>query len=135
MHQGLQGPFLGTSAIVVRDGLVLMGRRRGGVGSGEWAFPGGAVEPGEAPQTAAARELREETGLVATATARAAWTSVVFPEAGTHWITLHHRIEAEGEPVRMEPDKVEGWSWVRWDALPQPLFAPVTELLAMGWAP
>lgn len=134
-NHGLRGPFVGTSAIVVRDGLVLMGRRRGGSGAGQWAFPGGAIDPGEAPEATAARELYEETGLVATAVTRADWTSVILPDAGTHWITLHHRVEADGEPVRLEPDKVEGWSWVRWDQLPRPLFPPVTELLAMGWAP
>jgi len=28
-----------------------------------WSFPGGKIEPGEAPQAAATRELKEETGL------------------------------------------------------------------------
>ncbi|MFG3053209.1 NUDIX domain-containing protein [Kitasatospora sp. NPDC048239] len=32
---------------------------------GRWQFPGGAMDPGEGPAECAARELREETALVA----------------------------------------------------------------------
>ncbi|WP_235874976.1 NUDIX domain-containing protein [Saccharopolyspora aridisoli] len=59
----IRGPFVGTSAIVVRDGAVLLGMRKGAHGAGEWSFPGGEVDPGEAPEDTAARELAEETGL------------------------------------------------------------------------
>lgn len=50
-----------AACVVVRreDGRVLVIHRRGG-GVG---LPGGAVEPGEAPRLAAARELQEECGL------------------------------------------------------------------------
>jgi ADP-ribose pyrophosphatase YjhB (NUDIX family) len=34
-------------------------------GADEWLFPKGHIEPGEAPESAAVREVREETGVVA----------------------------------------------------------------------
>ncbi|RNL80814.1 (deoxy)nucleoside triphosphate pyrophosphohydrolase [Nocardioides marmorisolisilvae] len=43
---------------IVRSGRVLAARRSGG----GWEFPGGKVEPGEAPEDAAVREIAEELG-------------------------------------------------------------------------
>ncbi|MGP4015444.1 nucleotide triphosphate diphosphatase NUDT15 [Saccharopolyspora sp. 5N708] len=133
--QLLRGPFVGTSAVVVRDGQVLLGRRLGAHGAGQWSFPGGKVDAGESPADATARELAEETGLVATAVTPIGWTSDVFAAEGLHFVTLHHLVVATGEPTVREPDKVEGWSWHEWDALPDPLFGPVQALIADGWRP
>lgn len=51
---------------VVRDaeGRVLLVRRANEPSRGLWSIPGGRVEDGETPREAAAREVREETGLV-----------------------------------------------------------------------
>jgi 8-oxo-dGTP diphosphatase len=57
-----QLPKLGVSVSVWRDGKVLL-VERGKEPKGIWAFPGGHVEPGESLEAAAARELKEETGL------------------------------------------------------------------------
>ena len=50
-------------AVVVRDGLVLVQRRRRRGAGFVHEFPGGRAEPGETSAGAAARELLEETGL------------------------------------------------------------------------
>src|ERR1700712_2750601 len=46
------------------DGTFLLAQRPAGkVYAGYWEFPGGKVEPGEAPAAALARELHEELGI------------------------------------------------------------------------
>jgi len=58
-------PAPGASVILVGERAVLMVRRARGPFAGAWSFPGGRLEPGEAPEAAARRELFEETGLAA----------------------------------------------------------------------
>lgn len=51
-------------ALIDRHGRILLQRRRlGGEHGGLWEFPGGKVEPGETPQSAAVREIEEELGV------------------------------------------------------------------------
>ena len=51
-------------ALIDRDGRVLVAQRPAGkTMAGLWEFPGGKVEPGEAPEAALVRELAEELGI------------------------------------------------------------------------
>jgi len=55
-----------VAAVIERDGLVLIGQRKPGKWHAlKWEFPGGKVEPDEAPAAALARELEEELGFSA----------------------------------------------------------------------
>jgi 8-oxo-dGTP diphosphatase len=55
-----------AAALVDADGRVLMTQRPPGKAlAGLWEFPGGKVEPGEAPEAALIRELREELSITA----------------------------------------------------------------------
>jgi 8-oxo-dGTP diphosphatase len=54
-------------ALVDADGRVLIGQRpQGKQLGGLWEFPGGKLEPGETPEEALIRELREELGIEVT---------------------------------------------------------------------
>jgi 8-oxo-dGTP diphosphatase len=56
-------PLPGVAVVVVQDGRVLLGRRRGSTFEGQWCIPCGYVEADEDVRDAARREFREETGL------------------------------------------------------------------------
>lgn len=56
-----------TLLFVVKDGHILLIRKKRGLGAGKINGPGGRLEPGETPLEAAVRETREELGIEAVA--------------------------------------------------------------------
>ena len=127
---------VGVGVIVVRDGRVLLGCRRGSHGAGSWAFPGGNLEFGEGVEECARRELLEETGLVLRHVRHAPFTVNHFAEHDRHYVTLFVQADGvEGVPSNLEPALCDGWEWHDWDALPAPLFGPLLSLRAQGHVP
>ncbi len=56
--------LVAACALIDADGRVLLARRPEGKRlAGLWEFPGGKLQPGEAPETALIRELKEELGI------------------------------------------------------------------------
>lgn len=63
MQHTLTQPLVHVSAAVFDAGRILLVQEAKPSARGLWNLPGGHVEPGEAIPAAAARELKEETGL------------------------------------------------------------------------
>jgi len=88
-----------AAAVILRpDGRVLLAQRPPGKPyEGYWEFPGGKLEPGEAPAQALARELREELGLAVRRSAPWIVQAFEYPHAN---VELHFfRVFAwDGEP-------------------------------------
>ena len=97
-------PILAASAVVFRDGRVLIARR---VNSPQlWSLPGGKVEPGETLEQAAIREVREETGVEIEIVGPAGDSEVVLPGAryiirafAARWCAAEARPGAEASAV------------------------------------
>lgn len=58
-----RNPKPGVAVLVLREGRLLLGKRGGEPRKGFWDILGGFVDAGETAEEAAAREIREETGL------------------------------------------------------------------------
>lgn len=56
-------PPVTVSTLIIRDGKVLVGKRKLADGFGKYDMPGGFLESGESLETAARREVFEETSI------------------------------------------------------------------------
>ena len=52
-----------VAAIIQKDGRILATQRGYGEQKDGWEFPGGKIEPGETPEEALVREIREELAM------------------------------------------------------------------------
>jgi mutator protein MutT len=56
-------PVVGVGAVIIKDGKILLEKRKSEPGRGKWSIPGGLVELGESVSQTVVREVAEETGL------------------------------------------------------------------------
>lgn len=86
--------------VVNRQGQVLLVRDH----LGYWNLPGGKIEPGEQPEAAAVREMREETGLTIAKSEEIHHDAYEFD--GVPWTGYFYWAQLiEGQPELQEPDK------------------------------
>jgi len=111
-------------AIVQHEGLLLIGRREPGTAlAGYWEFPGGKLEPGETPDSAAARECLEETGLAVRATGRFAPVTHDYDHAR---VQLHF---VSCVPIEQRQPLPDRFRWVKAEELPNYTFPAANRAL------
>lgn len=115
-------PKVGIGVMIFKKGKVLLAKRRGSHGEGEYAFPGGHLEFGESFEDCAKRETREETGIQIKEVCFL-FLANVKKYAGKHYV--HIGLVANwksGEPKVLEPEKSAEWNWYELANLPKPMF-------------
>lgn len=115
-------PKVGVGVMIFRGGKILMGKRKGSHGEGEYSFPGGHLEYMEGFEECAQRETFEETGIKIK-NIKFLGVSNVVKYVPKHYVNIKFTAEWEsGEPKVCEPDKFENWEWYGLDNLPTPIF-------------
>jgi 8-oxo-dGTP diphosphatase len=128
------------AAAAMRDdrGRILLVRHS--YGHLNWELPGGSAEPGETPERAAVREVREETGLTVVPEGIVA----IYVETGhrlgeaMHIVVRCRREPADAEP-RIASDEITDWRFVDPSDPPRPIsdftIRRMTDALAGGPPP
>jgi 8-oxo-dGTP diphosphatase len=124
MTDELKPLLVGIGVMILKEGKVLLGKRKGAHGAGEYAFPGGHLEHGESFAACALREVAEECG-VEVERLRFQLLANVLTFLPKHYVLIGFCADWKGgDPQVLEPDKCEGWNWYALDHLPEPLFVP-----------
>lgn len=91
---------------------VLLGHRLSKFGGGKLCFPGGHVEMFETAEVAVRRETIEECGLKVGKVEMIGFTEDLYRKENKHYITIFFLGEyIGGDPVTMEPEKIDQWKW------------------------
>jgi 8-oxo-dGTP diphosphatase len=115
---------VGVGILIVKDGKILYGRRKGSFGAGLYGLVGGHLEHGETAEQAILREVAEECGLKVK-NLRVLCVSDFLTYYPKHYLDVGFVGEWEsGEPLVLEPHKVEAWEWRALDDAPDDVLAP-----------
>jgi len=108
-------PQLAVSAVIFRDGKVLLVRRADSPAKGFYSLPGGRVEFGEELHEALHREVREETGLKIEIVSLAGWREVLPTAAGGgHYVIMSFAARWAGCEVVLNEEH-DDFKWLKPD--------------------
>ena len=114
---------IGIGVLIFKGGKLLLGKRKGYHGSGEYEVPGGELDYMESFESCARRETKEETGLEIE-NIRFLDLQNLKSYAPKHYVDIGLLADWKSvEPKVLESEMCGGWSWYDLNDLPKPLFA------------
>jgi 8-oxo-dGTP diphosphatase len=106
---------LATLVFVVREGRILLIRKKRGLGAGKINGPGGRLEPGEAPEAGAVREVEEELRVTPVGLCGLGENRFQFVDGYSIHVFVFAAADCVGEPTETEEAAP---LWVGLDAIP-----------------
>jgi 8-oxo-dGTP diphosphatase len=117
-------PKVVVGVMIFKNEKVLIGKRRNRHGNGEYSFPGGHLEYGQAFEDCVRQEVLEEAGI---GIKNIRFLSIVnsIKHYDRHEVQLHFSADWEsGEPRDLPEERIGDWSWYDLNNLPEPFFFP-----------
>ncbi len=115
-----RNPLPAVILVLEEDGKVLLARRAAAPAKGELGFPGGFVDLGEAPETAARRELKEETKLTG-ASFELVGADMDHTDYGSVVLYIYRVTNWQGKPEAS--DDVSELLWTKLEDIPRLAFS------------
>ncbi|MEZ0319943.1 MAG: NUDIX hydrolase [Pyrobaculum sp.] len=129
-------PAVAVAALAVKDGKILLVKRRYPPSQGKWSLPGGHVELGERLTEAVLRELKEETGMdgvVKKFLAPVEYIEVVDGRVKYHFVILVYLVELTSDgPPRASDDAEDAVLTPLEEALKMDLTKTTREVLTLS---
>jgi 8-oxo-dGTP diphosphatase len=111
-------PIIGVGAVIIKDGKILLEKRKNEPGKGKWSIPGGLVELGESVEQTVIREVKEETGLEVEKPEHIdVVDNVIRDENGVvkyHFVIIDYFVKLKGGTLEARSD-AEELRWVAFD--------------------
>lgn len=112
-------PLVSIGVLINKEGKILLGKRKGSAGAGEWGLPGGHFEYMENFEEAVQREVLEETDMTIK-NIKFCLLANIKKLNPKHYVYVGFTADWEsGEERLKEPNKCEGWIWTTLHKMPK----------------
>lgn len=109
-----RNPSLAVDAVVIKEGKILLVKRKNEPYKGMFALPGGFVEYGEKTEEAVLRELKEETGMKGRIKRLVGVFSDPERDPRGHVVSIAYLVEPVSEGIKAGDDAAD-CKWIKID--------------------